>query len=143
MSTFLISALAVVFLSVIVSLIVPEGKLKKCVNFVLRIICITALINPIVKLFNDNTQIENVTINYDYICEVYSKTQSKTLEDDLYEKFGERYTCNVNIEYIEGKICERGVIVWGDFKNQKDIAKIEEYLQGLGYINITVNEEVE
>ena len=46
MKAYLLSAAAVIFLSVIVSLIIPEGKLNKKKVFVMRMVCIFVLISP-------------------------------------------------------------------------------------------------
>ena len=52
MKAYLLTAVGVIFLTVIVSFIVPEGKLKKSVNFVLRLVSICVLIQPVTKIFS-------------------------------------------------------------------------------------------
>ena len=51
MKTYLLTAAGVIFLSVIVSLVIPEGKLNKSIVFVMRMACILVLIQPISGVF--------------------------------------------------------------------------------------------
>ncbi len=51
MKTYLLTAAGVIFLSVIVSLLIPEGKLNKSIVFVMRLACIFVLIQPITGIF--------------------------------------------------------------------------------------------
>ena len=51
MKAYLLSAVGVIFLSVVISLLVPEGKLKKSVTFIMRLICILVLIQPVTGIF--------------------------------------------------------------------------------------------
>ena len=44
MKTYLLTAAGVIFLSVIISLVIPEGKLNKSIVFVMRMACILVLI---------------------------------------------------------------------------------------------------
>lgn len=140
-SEYLYAALGVVFLSVIAGLLIPNGKLKKSINFVLRLICILVLINPVLNLFGIEEQVKNVSLDYNYICEVYSKNQSDLLTQKVIADCNVDCVCTVEVVYDEDKIKENGVIVTGNFKDEQSINKIVEYLQGLGYIDITVNEQ--
>ncbi len=140
-TAYLMTAIGVIFLSVMVSFIIPEGKLNKSVNFVLRIVCIGALVTPIVKLFFFDNNENYAGIDYDYVCEVYSQTQSTCLAKKISEDLGVDCSCVVDIVYEEGKIKENGVLVSGNFDESVTNEIIAEYLRGLGYINITVNEQ--
>ena len=51
MKEYLLSAVGVIFLSVIVSLIVPDGKLNKTIVFIMRMVCIFVLIQPVSGIF--------------------------------------------------------------------------------------------
>ena len=51
MKTYLLTAAGVIFLSVIISLVIPEGKLNKSIVFVMRMACILVLIQPITGIF--------------------------------------------------------------------------------------------
>lgn len=140
-SEYLYVALGVVFLSVIAGLLVPDGKLKKSINFVLRLISICVLINPVINLFGIEEQVENFTLDYDYICQIYSKNQSALLTEKVIEDCGEECVCTVEVVYEDEKIKENGVTVTGNFLDAQAINKIMEYLKELGYIDITVNDE--
>lgn len=68
MKTYLLGAAAAIFLSVIVSLLVPEGKLNKSITFIMRLICILVLIQPLTGIFkigsSDNSESK---VDYTYI----------------------------------------------------------------------------
>ena len=138
---YLYVALGVVFLSVIAGLLIPEGKLKKSVNFVLRLICILVLINPLLNLFGIEEEVKNITLDYGYICEIYSKNQSELLTQKVIEDCQTECVCTVEVISEDEKIKESGVTVTGNFKDEQSINKILEYLQGLGYIDIIVNDQ--
>ena len=138
---YLYVALGVVFFSVIAGLLIPEGKLKKSVNFVLRLICILVLINPLLNLFGIEEEVKNITFDYGYICEIYSKNQSELLTQKVIEDCQTECVCTVEVIYEDEKIKESGVTVTGNFKDEQSINKILEYLQGLGYIDIIVNDQ--
>ena len=138
---YLYVALGVVFLSVIAGLLIPEGKLKKSVNFVLRLICILVLINPLLNLFGIEEEVKNITLDYGYICNIYSKNQSELLTQKAIEDCQTECVCTVEVIYEDEKIKESEVTVTGNFKDEQSINKILEYLQGLGYIDIIVNDQ--
>ncbi len=140
MKAYLLTAVGVIFLTVIISFIVPEGKLKKSVNFVLRLVSIGMLINPVTKIFNFSTTSSSTTYDYDYVCEVYSQNQSRLLTQKVNDELGYDCVCRVEISYDGTKISENGVTVSGNFENVQTVEQITEYLEGLGYIHITVNE---
>ncbi len=140
MKTYLLTAIGVIFLTVIVSFVIPDGKLKKSCNFVLRLICICVLVQPVTKLFTLSKTTENYTYDYDYICSVYSQTQSRALTQKVEEELKIDCVCTVEIIYDGSQIKENGVTVEGNFVDNETISFITEYLESLGYINITVNE---
>ncbi len=139
MKTYLLTAAAVIFLSVIVSLIIPQGKLNKTIVFVMRMACILVMIQPITGIFKiDVSSKGEVIYDTEYVATVYSKNQSGSLEKLLYEQFNEECECQVNIVYSEGNFKAESVTVETSSENNQLIANIYEYLDKLGYINITV-----
>lgn len=143
MKAYLLTAVGVIFLTVIVSFIVPEGKLKKSVNFVLRIISIGVLIQPVVKIFTFTPQKESADYDYAYVCQVYSQNQSQLVTQKVKEDLNLDCVCAVEIIYDGTQIKENGVTVEGNFESVQTIEEITEYLEGLGYIHITVNEKTD
>lgn len=142
MKAYLLTAVGVIFLTIIISFIVPEGKLKKTVTFILRMVCITVLIQPVGTLFTlPNIKEESSSYDYDYVCGVYSQNQSALLTEKVEADLGIDCVCVVEVTYDGEKIRENGVTVDGNFDENETIDTITEYLQGLGYINITVNEK--
>jgi len=137
MKTYLLTATSVIFLSVIISLIIPEGKLNKSIVFVMRMACILVLISPITKIFKVS-KVESTTpmYDYEYICGVYSENQSKQLEQLLSKEYEEQSDCSVEVVYDEGQFKVASVSV--EVENSQKINEIYAYLDKLGYINITV-----
>lgn len=138
---YLYAALGVIFLSVIAGLLIPDGKLKKSINFVFRLICIFVLINPLLNLFGIEDEVKNVSLDYNYICQIYSKNQSDLLTQKVTADCNVDCECSVEVVYEDDKIIQKGVTVNGNFMDEQSINKILEYLQGLGYIDITVNDQ--
>ena len=139
MKTYLISATAVIFLSVIVSLVIPEGKLNKTIVFVMRMVCIFVLIQPITGIFKIKSSATDSTFyDYEYICKVYSDNQSEQLEKLIAEKFSYESSCFVSIVYKDGEFSVEGVSVQINEPNDEIIKNIYEYLEELKYINISV-----
>ncbi len=139
MKTYLLTAAAVIFLSVIVSLIIPHGKLNKTIVFVMRMACILVLIQPITGIFKLKPSSTGETLyDTEYVASVYTKNQSESLEKLLYKEYTEECDCQVNIVYSEGKFKVDSVSVQTSSENDKLISDIYAYLKKLGYINITV-----
>lgn len=139
MKTYLICAAGAIFISVIVSLLIPEGKLNKTITFVMRLICIFVLIQPITRIFDLPTESADVQLaDYDYVSKIYSEHQGKQLEYLLEEKYGGIFSCSVEVVYIDGQFEANKVEVCTEKNNPYEIQEIYEYLGGLGYINITV-----
>lgn len=139
MTTYLLSAAGVIFLSVIISLIIPEGKLNKTIVFVMRLCCIFVLLRPISGIFKlQSEETFSQYFDYEYVCRAYSENQSEQLEAALEEKFETELDCKVVIVYEDGnfKADSVNIEVFGDDK--KIIDEIYAYLDGLGYINISV-----
>ena len=88
MKTYLLTAVGVIFLSVIVSLVIPEGKLNKSITFVMRMACILVLIQPLTGIFKIKSSSDGEAFyDYEYICSVYSENQSDQLEKKLSAEF--------------------------------------------------------
>ena len=144
MQTYLLSAAGVIFLSVIVSLLIPEGKLNKTITFVMWLVCIFVLIQPLVKLFSvptSATEANSDLFDTEFVCREYSKHQSAQLAELLNEKFAVEADCTVEIAYDGGNFKPDGVEVVLKEKDFNLIGTIYEYLKELGYINITVYAE--
>ncbi len=142
MKTYLLGAAAAIFLSVIVSLLVPEGQLNKSITFIMRLVCILVLIQPLTGIFkigsSDNSESK---VDYTYIEQIYSDHQSEQLEKLLEEEFETDCECAVKIGYTGGEFKAQTAEVIIKENNSKLIDAIYEYLQELGYINITVYAE--
>ncbi len=139
MTAYISLAAGAVFLTVVVGMIIPEGKLNKSVNFVLRIACIFILISPVFGIFNLKLPEEDGGIvDYDYVCSVYSQSQSEQLEKMIEENIGVQCDCEVKIIYEDGSFRENGVTIYTNNVESGLIEDILSYLSELGYININV-----
>lgn len=140
MTAYLVTACGAVFLSVVVSFIIPQGKLSKTINFVLRMVCVAILISPLAKIFTISDEEFDDMVDYDYICSVYSENQSAALEKFITEKYSAQSECEVDIAHGEDGFYADSVEVCliGSYGNLCD--EIYEYLEEADYINITVYE---
>ncbi len=142
MKGYLLTAAGVIFLSVMVSLLMPEGKLNKSITFVMRLICILVLIQPLTGIFNIKSQpVTGNIIDYTYVESVYSEQQSEQLEKLITKEFKTAADCDIKIVYQEGKFKVKEVTVKIPENNSNLISQIYEYLKQFGYINITVYAE--
>ena len=142
MKAYLLTAAGVIFISVIVSLLIPEGKLHKTITFIMRLICILVLIQPVTGLFKSATDADTSTsanyIDYTYVSLVYSEHQSGELEKLIEKEFGTEAICTVKVEWTEEQFKVTQTEVKLAENNAQLIEKIYAYLVKLGYINITV-----
>ncbi|MCH5148960.1 MAG: stage III sporulation protein AF [Clostridiales bacterium] len=142
MKTFLLSATGVIFLSVIISLLIPEGKLNKTITFIMRLICIMVMIQPLTEIFGiKDSASEASRVDYVYVCEIYSEHQSGELEKLILENLGARTKCSVEVVYEDDEFKVDRVTVSVEENNSELIKDIYEYLGQLQYINITVYAE--
>lgn len=141
MKEILILATGVVFLSIIFSYIVPDGKLKNSINLILRLVCMLVLLTPITSFLFPNQE-DVIFIDYDKISAVYKDSQEDYLEFLIYDKFDLICDCNISINYNNKEVVETGVEV-NLMQNFNNLDKLYSYLEDLGYINIIVNEQVE
>lgn len=143
MKTYLLSAFGVIFFSVLVSFLIPEGKLNKLIVFVVRVICIAVIIQPVTELFHrDAATTESELCDYEAVCAVYSDWQSRNLEEKLREQFGVESECSIEIVYSDGQFGAESVRVSTNVVESEINEKIYAYLEDCGYINITVNDEI-
>lgn len=136
MKNILLIASGIVFLSLILTYIMPDGKLKNSINFILRAVCVLTLITPITQfVFTDNNYF---SVNYNDIAEVFKLNQEEYLESVIFREFGVECDCFLSIDYVDNNIIENGVVInlLGNFSESE---KIYSYLSDLGYINIIVN----
>lgn len=139
MKNYLLAAAAVIFFSIIVSLVIPEGKLNKTITFIMRIVCISVLIQPLTGIFDiksNGAQVEGA--DYAVIAEVYSNGQSRELKRKISEDLGIDAETEVIIEYDGSAFKENGVKIRLDENNSQKYDEIYEYLTELGYINISI-----
>lgn len=142
MSAYLAFSAGMIFLTVLVGFIIPEGKLNKTISFVIRLACIFMLISPLLKSFGFTETLDDGSlIDYDYISYVYSENQSTRLEKLILENIGIECECVIDFTYNDGIFKENGVTILTDFAENVTIEKIQAYLGELGYININVNEK--
>ena len=139
MEKYLLSAVGVIFLSVIVSLIIPEGKLNKTITFVMRLICILVLIQPITGIFKiSSAWTGGEFFDYEYVSSEYTQHQSAQLKILLHDEFGVETECSVSVVYEDAQFKVDSVEVCVNSEEADFIEKIYAYLQKLGYINISV-----
>lgn len=139
MTAYLLTAAGVIFFTVIISLLLPEGKLNKTITFVLRMACILVLVQPVSGVFElSSSETYEDFFDYEYICTVYSSHQSSRLAELIYDKLGIECECEVSVLYENGDFLVGEVAVAVTEENIGQIEELESYLNELGYINISV-----
>ena len=93
--SWLLSVLGVVFLSVLVDVILPEGKTNKYVKAIFAFIIILIIISPLAKIkesksFSDFLENPNITINEEYISNINNMKIDRLAKSivDTAEKMG-------------------------------------------------------
>lgn len=143
MTAYIASAAGAVFLTVVVGMIIPDGKMAKSITFVLKIVCILVLLSPLINIFSIDIGAETGTIiDYDGLSDILSSNQSAQLEKLIFEQFGVGCECSVYIDYDGQSLNQTGVLISADDVESSLIEEIVSYLRELGYININVNEKI-
>ncbi len=151
------AAVMIIFISV-VEIIAPDNKMKKYVSFVLGIIFIAVLINPIIKLTKEGRGgIEEAISRYEYdtkkyeknnLIEAYKKNETSPLnkqfeknlsnqsEEMLKKKFPNmnfqcRCTCECNSDYMSYDI--KNITVYVNDGSVQEIKRVD----------ISINEKTE
>ncbi|OFI07592.1 stage III sporulation protein SpoIIIAF [Clostridium acetireducens DSM 10703] len=121
----IINICTAVFFITAVEMILPNNSLKKYAKFVLGLILITVLINPIIKIFHKNFDInvysKNIYENFDKskhqedlqeykkntldnTVEVFKSNIESLCENKLKEKYpNEKYKVSAKVQFDEGK----------------------------------------
>ncbi len=104
MNSYLLSVSVIVFLTSIISLILPDGKMGKCVKSFFSILILLVIISPIFKLseFDLESSLSEISYTQDDYLYYINETKTKSLEKDcetLLEKHGVAYAV-VDIEYF-------------------------------------------
>ena len=143
MTAYIASAAGAVFLTVVVGMIIPDGKMAKSITFVLKIVCILVLLSPLINIFSIDIGAETgAIIAYDGLSDILSSNQSAQLEKLIFEQFGVGCECSVYIDYDGQSLNQTGVLISADDAESSLIEEIVSYLRELGYININVNEKI-
>ena len=96
MTAYIASAAGAVFLTVVVGMIIPDGKMAKSITFVLKIVCILVLLSPLINIFSIDIGAETgAIIDYDGLSDILSSNQSAQLEKLIFEQFGVGCECSV------------------------------------------------
>ncbi len=122
--SWLLSVLGVVFLSVLVDVLLPDGKTNKYVKAIFAFIIILIIISPLAKIkesksFSDFLENPNITINEEYISNINNMRMDRLVKSiiETAEKMGIK---GVNVQ-IMSDISEL------DF----NIQKVNIYLENL------------
>lgn len=121
LKSWIITICTAVFFTTAVQMILPEGSLKKYCNFVLGLIILVVMINPIIKIFNPNVNINNLIetssayisnkeyendfdkyrdVNINNTLNAFKSNLEKQCIKDLEKTFGkDKYRAKVNAQY--------------------------------------------
>ena len=109
-STFCVSIICTIMLVIVLNMIMPDGKSKKYVGFVYKIVVTLVLIEPIIGLFDINidevlasisSDYEEVKVDENLYNEILKKAYEQELINDIVKRLNENgYSVNdVKIEY--------------------------------------------
>ncbi len=102
MNEYLLSIIGVVLLSALITAIVPEGKTAPVIKAVSRLVCVLAILSPVLRFFQEKTALENaedlptffsqsVIDEQDAFIKYYSEMRAqateRALEKELNDKF--------------------------------------------------------
>lgn len=120
LKTWIITLSVAIVFSTAVQLILPDNSLKKYCKFVLGLIVFVVMLNPIVKIFDKNLDINN------YISLFSSSSYEETFEKDIegYRKDNLSKTISVFKNNLETNCVEKLKKQFGD-KNFRAEAKIK------------------
>jgi hypothetical protein len=144
MKAYILAATGICFFTVLLSFLLPEGKVGKTIQFVMRIACIVCLLQPILGLFNGQNSIaEQSLCDYSLVCSLYEANQEQSIKESILKEFGEEVECDVVIEYQDGNFSQEKVSITLKRQDEEIEQKIYAYLEGSGYINILIHVEVD
>lgn len=121
LKTWIITICTAVFFITAVQMILPDNSLKKYCNFVLGLIILVVMLNPIVQIFNPNLDINNLIVtskamlnskeyssdiekyrdsNINNTLATFKNNLEKQCVKDLENTFGkDKYKAKVNVNY--------------------------------------------
>ena len=87
MSAYILSVCGAVIISALVAIIIPEGKLGKFINGILKIFCVFIMLVPLVRWVSDlrwepdKNENKNISLDTEYIDYVFGKRAENLSED--------------------------------------------------------------
>ena len=100
----------VLFLAVI-EILMPSGRMKKYCGLVTGVILIIAIINPFLKLFNGNLNLEDIQIsNSNTIDRLEIEKNSKLLKDEEMKQITEVYRKKIIRQLEDNAMKSKGVV---------------------------------
>ncbi len=149
-------AVLIIFISA-VEIISPDNKMKKYVSFVLGIIFMAVMINPIIKLItNENNTIEETMRSYEYEVEKYENNNSLEVysshnDNDLNRQFEKKLSYEI-VKLLEEKFSNMNfqctaVCQCNSDSMEYDIKNINIYIKNSGVnqirkVEVNINEDV-
>ena len=103
MSAYILSVCGAVVLSSLVTIILPEGKIGKFINGILKIFCVFVMLVPLVNWVSDlrfnppeNSANSSVSLDEDYLHYFYEK-QSEAVSIDIQKSVEKKFNIEVNV----------------------------------------------
>jgi len=106
MRDWIINVAAIIILTVVAGMILPEGKTNKLIKSIFSVICLFVLIMPIQYISNGNFSVadvfsinDEVELDNDFLYYTFSK-QAASLEEDCKELLEEQGITEVEVQII-------------------------------------------
>lgn len=127
MSAYILSVCGAVIFSSLVTIILPDGKIGKFINGVLKLTCVFVMLSPIISWINDlkpsKKDIETskeVTIDQNYL-EYFYDLQAQSLTDEIKSTIEKEFKITVFVE-----------IEWQISKYAFDVKKVHINIKDFG-----------
>ena len=102
---------ALVLFLVVIEILMPSGRMKKYCGLVTGVILIIAIINPFLKLFNGNLNLEDIQVsNSNTIDRLEIEKNSKLLKDEEMKQITEVYRKKIIRQLEDNAMKSKGVV---------------------------------
>ena len=144
MNAYLLSILGTVLLSTILTAILPNGKTTQLIRMITRLVCILAIISPILSFFKtgslslekevfsdffSDSVIEEEASFIEYYSQLRIRETEDALERELFEKYAVEGEVTLTYERVEDKIrITQMCVVLQEMQEEEVLQSMWEYL---------------
>ena len=112
MDNYVLVAISISIFIAISEILIVNGKNGKLVKIILSLLCVTAFIEPILSLFNENYDSDESNFNADYtnyLLKIEEKTLENEIENVIKKQNSDLKSVNVTLDSLDGVISTKKV----------------------------------